>query len=244
VPLTGHFPRIGSLSDPRTQIGPLARSVEDLALALRVIAGVDGRDPSIVPVPLADAKDFRLAGLRVAYYTAYEGASPTPETVKAVHEAVAALSDAGAIAEEALPTRIEEAFEITRAYWRRTRSAAWNEWAPGRESTMTADEIERSIFAWERLQRSFLGFMDRFDVIVCPTAAGPAPAQGERETDFVYTVPYSLTGWPVVVVRAGTSPEGLPIGVQVVGRPWRDDVALAVAQQIESGLGGWQAPGT
>ncbi len=53
---------------------------------------------------------------------------------------------------------------------------------------------------------------------------------------------YNLTGWPAAVVRAGTSSEGLPIGVQVVARPWRDDVALAVAQHIEKVLGGWQPP--
>ncbi len=59
---------------------------------------------------------------------------------------------------------------------------------------------------------------------------------------WAYTLPCSLTGWPCVVVRAGTSPEGLPIGVQIVARPWREDVALAVAQRIESALGGWQRP--
>jgi len=53
---------------------------------------------------------------------------------------------------------------------------------------------------------------------------------------------YNVTGWPSVVVRGGTSPEGLPIGVQVVARPWREDVALAVAQHIESVSGGWQCP--
>jgi amidase len=47
---------------------------------------------------------------------------------------------------------------------------------------------------------------------------------------------YNLTGWPVVIVRAGTSPEGLPIAVQVIAQPWREDVALAVAQHIESQL--------
>lgn len=57
-----------------------------------------------------------------------------------------------------------------------------------------------------------------------------------------YTLPHSLTGWPCVVVRGGTSPEGLPIGVQVVAWPWRDDVALAVAQELERELGGWQPP--
>ncbi len=241
VPLTGHFPRIGALSDPRTQIGPIARFVEDLALALPVIAGVDWRDPGVAPVPLGEAADVQLEGLRLAWYAHDEAVSTTPETVETVQAAVAVLSDAGAVAEEGRPPRIEESLEITRAYWRRTRSAAWNEWRPGRETTMTGDEIERSIFEWERLQRAFLAFMERFDLIVCPAAPGPAGPHGEpRDTDFVYTLPYSLTGWPCAVVRAGTSPEGLPIGVQVVARPWRDDVAVAAAHRIESALGGWQ----
>jgi Asp-tRNA(Asn)/Glu-tRNA(Gln) amidotransferase A subunit family amidase len=59
---------------------------------------------------------------------------------------------------------------------------------------------------------------------------------------FSYTMTYNLTGWPAAVVRGGTSPEGLPIGVQVVARPWRDDVALAVVQHIEKVQGGWQPP--
>ena len=59
---------------------------------------------------------------------------------------------------------------------------------------------------------------------------------------FSYLSTYNLTGWPSVVVRGSTSPEGLPIGVQVVAGPWREDVALAVAQYIEAILGGWQRP--
>ena len=51
---------------------------------------------------------------------------------------------------------------------------------------------------------------------------------------FGYTLAHNLTGWPAAVVRAGTSPEGLPIGVQVVAPPWREDVALAVAGALEA----------
>ena len=64
----------------------------------------------------------------------------------------------------------------------------------------------------------------------------------KRVISVSYTMTYNLTGWPVAVVRAGTSPEGLPIGVQVVARPWHEDVALAVAKHIENVLGGWQPP--
>ena len=59
---------------------------------------------------------------------------------------------------------------------------------------------------------------------------------------FSHTMADNLTGWPAVSVRGGTSPEGLPIGVQVVARPWHEEVALAVAQQLETALGGWQRP--
>jgi amidase len=58
--------------------------------------------------------------------------------------------------------------------------------------------------------------------------------------EFAYTLPYSLTGWPVAVVRAGTSSDGLPIGVQVAAAPWRDDIAIAAARVIEEATGGWR----
>jgi amidase len=91
-----------------------------------------------------------------------------------------------------------------------------------------------------------LSFMENCDVILCPVNALPAMKHGsERAQDlkpFSYTMTYNLTGWPSAVVRGGTSPEGLPIGIQVVGRPWREDIVLAVAQLLESELGGFQAP--
>ena len=74
----------------------------------------------------------------------------------------------------------------------------------------------------------------------------PAPPHGETFADSsrnaFYTGPYNLTGWPGTVVRCGTSPDGLPIGIQVIARPWREDVSLALAALLESALGGWQMP--
>jgi len=232
VPSTGHFPRIGALSDPRTQVGPMARFVEDLALALPIISGVDWRDSSVVPMPLGDPDDVDLQGLRAAVYTEDGIASPTADTIEAVAAAAAALSEASLIVEEARPRRVEETYEITLAYWRRSR--------------LTGEEIDRSLFEWDRFRRAMLSFMENYDVILCPVCARPAmphdetAARGAR--DVSYTLTYSLTGWPCAVVRAGTSPEGLPVGVQVVARPWREDVALAVARHIERALGGFQRP--
>ena len=57
---------------------------------------------------------------------------------------------------------------------------------------------------------------------------------------YSYTQTYRLTGWPSTVVRCGTSSEGMPIGLQVVAGPWREDVSLAVAKHLEAALGGWR----
>jgi amidase len=94
---------------------------------------------------------------------------------------------------------------------------------------------------WDQFRTAMLGFVARYDLILCPVADAPAVPLGTAGNG-IYCLPYSLTGYPCAVVRAGTSPEGLPIGVQVVARPWREDVALAAAGQIESALGGWRPP--
>jgi len=71
-------------------------------------------------------------------------------------------------------------------------------------------------------------------VLITPVTVGPAPAWRESvDTDYLWTLPWSLTGAPVVAVPVGTQ-EGLPVSVQVVGRPWEDHVALAVAESIAS----------
>jgi amidase len=90
-----------------------------------------------------------------------------------------------------------------------------------------------------------LAFIEDYDLIICPTNAFPAMPHGQvgaKGDGYTYTRIYNLTGWPTAVVRGGSSPEGLPIGVQIVGRPWREEVVLAVAQRLESALGGWQRP--
>jgi amidase len=91
---------------------------------------------------------------------------------------------------------------------------------------------------------AMLAFMEGFDVILCPVNAQPAkPLSAEPVSPRGnYTSVYNITGWPVAVVRAGTSPEGLPLGIQIVGRPWAEEVVLAAAAQLESKTGGWQKP--
>ena len=92
-----------------------------------------------------------------------------------------------------------------------------------------------------------LSFFENYDAIVCPPCAFAAPLHGatlkeDLDAAFSYSEVYNYVGWPAVVVRGGTSAEGLPIGVQIVARPWREDVALAIAYRLEHDLGGWKSP--
>lgn len=236
VPVTGVLDdegQIGAMSDPRTQVGPLARSVEDAALLLGIIAGPDGSDCGVAPVALGDPEDVEVRVLRVAVYYANEISEPTAETRAVVGSAASALREAGAIVEEALhPAR---GHELTREVWR------------SYDGKMRTDELYRLLRRWDAYRSEMLAFAHRYDLILCPVYPCPAVPHGgtsspELKHAISYTTPYSLTGWPCATVRCGTSSEGLPIDVQLVGRPWRDDVALAAALHLERALGGWQPP--
>lgn len=236
VPVTGVLDdggQVGAMSDPRTQVGPLARSVEDVALLLRIIAGPDGRDGGVAPVPLGDPRTVEMSGLRVAVYSDNGLATPTAETIATVESAAGALREAGATVEETLHPG--GGHELTRDVWR------------SYDGQMRTDELYRLLQQWDAYQSEMLAFASRYELIVCPVFACPAvPHEGTRTLELreaiSYTTPYSLTGWPCATVRCGTSSEGLPIDVQLVSRPWRDDVALAAALRLEHALGGWQPP--
>ncbi|MDP7224014.1 MAG: amidase [SAR202 cluster bacterium] len=263
VPRTGHIVPYGmGAVDALTQNGPLARFVEDLALTLPIIAGPDWSDPAIAPVPLGDPADVNIAGLRIAMHTDNGLKTPTPEIQDAVRAAAKALESAGANVEEARPDALAMIPDINpklnggdgRAWVTRLlERAGTTEMSPFIKNRLTqidpvpSSEYSAMLEELDRYRSLMLGFMRDYDAILCPTAAIPACAHGGTWLDgnqwsFSYSGAYNMTGWPGAVVRGGTSPEGLPIGVQVVARPWREDVALALAATLESALGGWQKP--
>ncbi len=237
VPLTGHYPPIGAITDPRTVIGPIARRVEDLALAMRVIAGPDGMDPAATPVPLRDFRSVAVKGLKIAVadFAGIEGTRP--DTLAAVKSAAARLEAAGCQVEIAdaawWADLLEESRLVTEGYWARPTSMSLKTWAPYGDTRLTGDEVGENLFRWERLQRQLAATMTGVDAILCPVS--PTPAVAHRPLigrDYLFTLPFSLTGQPVATVTAGWS-GALPIGVQIVARKWADDVALALAAAIE-----------
>ncbi|MDX1382827.1 MAG: amidase family protein, partial [Thermoanaerobaculia bacterium] len=257
VPRTGHIYPFGGVQDAFQQIGPLARRVEDLSLLLDVIAGPDGIDPAIVPLPLRSPGEVDLAALRVSFHTDNGVRTPTPETVATVEAAAKALEGSVAAVEEVRPDGVEETMDLFSLYvWdggaavaRLSRLAGTVQSSLGESQAppLGAVELDALIARWWHMRSRMETFFQDWDVILAPVNAGPAfPHGGLAEpgalTAFSYTVTYNLTGWPGAVVPCGTSDEGLPIGVQIVARPWREDVALAVAAALEAELGGYRRP--
>ena len=109
VPRTGHWPGFEGLFESFTQLGPIARRVEDLELVLPIIAGPDGEDPHVVPAPLGDPAKVDVGRLRVVWFGDNGIRTPTPETITAVQAAVAAIAATGAHLEEQVPSDIAAA---------------------------------------------------------------------------------------------------------------------------------------
>jgi amidase len=208
VPLTGHFPRLGELSDARTVIGPLANDARDLATALSCIAGPDGLDAGVVPVPLVAPAAVDISQLRIGTV-----AGGVPDHVA---HAVDQLRAAGATsAADAIPDVRDEALDISRRYWTRAQ--------------LSGADNATLLWDWDRFRRRMLVATRDLDALVMPSVTEPAPPWRESiETDYVWQLPWSLTGAPAVVVPAG-SEAGLPLSVQVVGRRFEDHVPLTLA---------------
>jgi amidase len=108
-------------------------------------------------------------------------------------------------------------------------------------------ETAQLLVCWQRFREEMLRFMDGYDLIVspvCPFAAVPhgQTFAGDCFPGFSYTMTHNLTGWPVGVIRAGTTFGGLPIGVQIAARPREEAAVLAAAGWLERSFGAWPSP--
>jgi len=258
VPRTGHIVDLHGIFNTRTQLGPIARKVEDLDLVLRVIMGTDMVDSHVADVPLGPVSAVKLKDLRLAFYTDTEGYhQPKAETVAMVREVVHGLSGEVSSVEESAPPGIPEGLAIMQ----KARSAGGGSHISrtarrlGTEKlssvvqnrvngkTVPAAEFTFLLEEEDRIRKAQLGWLKRYDVIVCPVHAYAAPLHdAPNPSSASYRTIYNLNGWPAGVVRGGTSSEGLPMGIQVIGRPWREDVVFAVMRAIEGMTGGWKAP--
>jgi amidase len=265
VPRTGQFPQPMGARAPVFHVSLIARHVEDLALALPIISGPDFRDHSIVGMPLLDPKAVTLGGLKLAFFEDDGLASPTREIAAAVRDSARAFADAGVKVEEKRTPDAEKAATVyhdmsrgdggagTRAF---LKSIGSDPISPLFEKALTysvapamanTTDALAAFVRWDLFRNSMLRFMENYDAVLSAVAPFPALLHGtsfdeQNRKGFGYSQMYNLTGWPTATVRVGASPEGLPLGVQVAARPWREDVALALVAHLEKTFGGWKMP--
>jgi Asp-tRNA(Asn)/Glu-tRNA(Gln) amidotransferase A subunit family amidase len=270
IPSTGHFPPSGGPFALLGVVGPMARTVADLKVLFEAMQGPDDGDPCAAPVALHWPTHDELKRLRVGYFEG-DGRTPvTPEIRQAVHTAAEALSRAGFHVEPFRPDGLEEAQVLWKKFFVKVGGVLIGPMFKGREqdaSPMMKQFLQWSaaepnlsgeavIEAWIRrdtLRASFLEQMRKYPILLCPPAAIPAFRHGERNwamdgktveylNAWSYTEWFNLLGNPAGVVPVSQSAEGLPIGVQIVGRPWEEEKVLSVSAVLENELGPGKAP--
>ncbi len=262
TPRTGHIVPWGGVLDGLTQIGPIARYVEDLALALPIICGPDGQDPFAVPVKVRDPAKVDLAKMRIAWHADNGVVRAAEDIERVVGETAEALGKDGLNLCQDRLSNTRELVDLT-ARFRETTNAGYilrlleryatTERSPELDGYLTdaaiagGERVEPALLEEIDAARSAaLGFFADHDAILCPVSFALArPHRASHADSFEqwgYMQIYNLLGWPGVSVRAGSSAEGLPVGVQIVAPPWREDIALALAQRIEKLRGGFSEP--
>ena len=250
VSMHGHIPDLpGAVRSHRIMwsIGPLARSVDDLELAFRIIAGPDGRDHSVPPVALRETPALALADLRIAWAPTFPGVHVAASIREALHRVAAELDRLGGHVEEKLPEIDFREQAKTRSPLstavRQTFEPEPDEEVPALQEYFTAlHRRDAFIGAWE-------AFFGEWDALLCPvsmvTAFPHCPTNTPLQVDgeevpywraIGHCAPFNLTGHPVVVVPIGRDADGLPIGMQVVGKRWDEERLLGIARVLESSL--------
>ena len=269
IPATGHFPSGAGPFAWLGQVGPMARYVEDIHLMLAVMSGDDIGDPVSVPVPLVEADERKLRGFCIGYFED-DGEHPvSAETRDAVGRAAKALEDQGFTVEPFRPDHLRRVHELWQDVFVRMTAMLFGPMLKGNEHRIsplladmrklqselppfTADSLLTSIMERDIVREAVLRQMEHYPVWLLPVAPGPAFKHGEigwtrenHSATFVDTFPYTqwfnLLGCPAMVVPVTQSDEGLPIGVQIVGRPWNEGTVLAVAAAVERKFG-YKAP--
>jgi amidase len=262
VPETGLWPstRATGMFDISC-IGPMGRYVEDLELLLGVIAGADGIDPLAPPVPVP-AFGPSDESLRVGFYVDDPHTVPTEATVEAVRRAAAAIGEGQEIAAPPAGDANDVVFgaigadggaHIKAVAGDGPHTPRFQDFLDNAlpSEVPSAVEFEAQMRRLFDLRAAIRAHLSPYDIVVCPVAPGPAPLHnqapaegeggggGEAYSWLGYASTYSVAGLPVAVLPAGEE-SGLPIGVQIVANPFRDDLALEAARRVEQSLGGFR----
>ncbi|MEP6643809.1 MAG: amidase family protein, partial [Acidobacteriaceae bacterium] len=251
-------------------VGPMARTIADLKVMFEVMQGPDYGDPAAAPVPVRWPSEQNLKKLTVGYFED-DGRTPvTPETRSAIRSAADALRKAGFEVQAFRPDGLEQARNLWWQFFGIAGGMLLGPMTAGHEadlspilkqfSSWVAKESPHSgetlLDAWiqrDVLRMKVFAQMEKYQILLCPVASIPAFHHGERQWKidgriveyldaWSYCEWFNLLGTPCAVVPFGKSPEGLPIGVQIVARPWEEELMLSVAAELEAQRGSWSPP--
>jgi amidase len=262
IPADGQYPPSIGPYALGSAVGPMARKVEDLHLLFNVLI-CDTELPETISLQ-------RMRGERVACYAEDDISPVTKETMQAVENAAGALAEAGLVVEHRRPPGIERGYELWLKLFSRASVVQLREVYGGHEEEAggfvrwrlaTADEaptvsLDDYISHWmerDRLREQLVQWMEHTALLLAPVGATPALKHDAHKVTvagqtfgafraFSYSQTFNVFDLPSVCVPAGRSAEGLPIGVQVVGRPFAEQAVLAAAAIIEEAFGGWMPP--
>ncbi|MGA9072298.1 MAG: amidase [Terracidiphilus sp.] len=265
IPGRGHLPPCVGPFSTLGAIGPMARTMADVALLFRTLSGQDKHDPVSPPIALRSPSARELRSNTIGFFED-DGLVPvTPETRAAVQAAVAALRDAGFRVEPFRPRTLELLRQLWHKFFVQCGAMFYAPAIRGREHQLsplfseflsfseaipplTAQQLLDAWAELDMIRAKTLEAMSEHPVLLCPVASIPAFRHGEREwvidnhvveyLDAVrYTQWFNALSNPAAVIPVGRSSEGLPIGVQIVARPFEDETALGVAAVVDAAFG-------
>lgn len=248
-------------------IGPMARYVDDLTMAYNIVKGPHPSTPYAVPTPEAHPERIDVRQIRVGFFTAAGEIPVAREIREATVRAARVLEKAGVTVEEVKPP-VEDAAQLWSEYAMADGGALLTgmigdklslsrerlrNMLAGAGPGKTAAEYFLTSIARDTWRVQLADFMDRYPILLMPPFCATAFPHGEVEVDIDgRKYPLFAANWPVligncaglpgVIVPAGRDENGLPIGVQVMGRAFGEEEALAVARLLEQELGGFQRP--
>jgi Asp-tRNA(Asn)/Glu-tRNA(Gln) amidotransferase A subunit family amidase len=267
VPATGHFPSGAGAFGWIGVVGPMARTIADVRALFEVMAGPDSGDPHSAPVPLRSYSEKELRGTRIGILQSSPLSNATPETRAAVGRAAKLLSDHGFSVEPFELNGLDRALELWWFFFGPVIAHLLNTNLAGQESQLSPmlreylsiamspnplslDQFMQACAERDLLREKILRQMDRVPILLSPVSSAPAFRHGEGNynpgTGYRDTMRFcqwlNLTGFPGASVPVSLSNDGLPIGVQIVGRPFEDELVLAIAEALEHSRGPWQSP--
>jgi len=269
IPGRGHLPPCVGPFSVLGAIGPMARTIEDVTLLFNTLSGQDVHDPASAPVALRTPKLNDLRAQTIGYFEDDALVPVTAETRLAIRSAAQALRDAGFRVEPFRPQTLELLrklwwtffvqcgamfYEPTYRDKRDQLSPIFREFLSIAEARkpLSSTELLQAWAELDLLRGKMLEEMEQYPILLCPVASIPAFRHGERswvldgqQVDYLdavrHTQWFNVLGAPAAVMPVGRCPEGLPIGVQVVARPYEDETVLAVAAIIDRAFG-YQPP--